>query len=149
MVLPLGCAEEGDVGEGAPPPVVPPDAWLQQDDIAIEDPADVTVPEDGGTDPAPGDAGIDPPIDPPPGWPVYLTLSEVEPATGDVLGDDQVQLTGTGFVSEMIVLFDGLVAPDVFILTPEMAVVRDGEHRGAGLGQALECGQQPAHVGGV
>jgi hypothetical protein len=131
FLLPIGCADEDGVGAEVAPPVVPPDAWLEQSDGVDPGAPDVTWPSDGDTGPAPsdaGDAGIEPPSNPPPGWPIYLTIYEVEPATGDVLGDDQVQLVGTGFVDEMIVLFDGLVAPDVFILTPEMAVVRTPAH---------------------
>ena len=124
-----GCADE-TVTETAPPAPssAVPDVTVGADTQGLNDSITSSNPElepDATEEPG----GPEPPSEePPPGWPVYLTITNIEPFEGDVLGDDQVQLTGTGFVEEMIVLFGGLVAPDVFILTPELAVVRTPAH---------------------
>ena len=121
------CADDS-LNEAPPSEVnVTPDVSSVVPDVQAQ--ADATVALDAGPGvPDDPDVGTAPPEEPPPGWPVYLTITNIEPFEGDVLGDDQVQLTGTGFVDEMIVLFGGLVAPDVFILTPELAVVRTPAH---------------------
>lgn len=119
--------------DGAPPEATTPTEALATDAQPTASDAglasDSLDPADAGPDLSGEAADAAQPVeDPPAGWPVYLTVTNVEPFEGDVLGDDQVQLSGTGFVDEMIVLFGGLVAPDVFILTPELAVVRTPAH---------------------
>jgi hypothetical protein len=125
----LGAACADVAPTEAPSPTVTPTADSSPANSDSFAQGDGLVEADSGPGVTPDEEDAQEPAnDPPPGWPIYLTVTNVEPFEGDVLGDDQVQLTGTGFVGEMIVLFGGLVAPDVFILTPELAVVRTPAH---------------------
>ena len=75
---------------------------------------------------------IVPDIEPDP-VPVYtppddLVLLSISPDHGDVIGEDQVEIQGIGFVDEMVVMLDQTVVQDLFILTENMAVFRTPAH---------------------
>ena len=100
---------EGDLGAANTPaaPATPEDA--------------VSVPVDASTAPTPDvatpgpDAGIGADVsEPPPS--TELTIVSISPDTGTASGQDQVEIIGSGFNNDTIVMFDESIADDIFVL---------------------------------
>jgi len=89
--------------------------------------ADVTVLDGSGpiAPPAPEETDA---TDAPPLPSNQLTLTSVEPNTGDPAGGIDVLVRGTGFRDGLYALFDQSVAPDVFVVDARTAIIRVPPH---------------------